>query len=178
MGKEGVGALTFEDYRRAQAGKTVFELSVLRKDLINDFVKGRTSDPNPLDEHAKNPLEGAKENLRFITGEVLPIFRGYFRLVGRRFDLGHSSVSPAGGTAIFYDPELDSLAYAFVSGRRPVVLSDDVLNRLYNAGINHTAVETFGRLSRVQLVDEVIFAIKHPTLKSVKGALQRATRIV
>lgn len=177
MGKEGVQALTVEKYRKAQADKAVFELSVFRRDLIDDFVKGRTKEPNPLQEHNDNPLEGAKENLRFMTG-ILPIFRDYFRLVGRRFDLGYSSINPVGGTAIFYDPELGSPAYAFVPGRRPVALSDGILNRLYNAGINQTAVETFGRLSRVELVDEVIFAIKHPALKSAKDFLQRATSIV
>ncbi len=167
MGKEGVQTLTFEKYRKAQADKTVFELSQLKKRLINGSSF----------EQRENPLEGAKENLRFMTG-ILPIFNGYFKLTGRRFDLGHPSISPVGGTAIFYDPELDSLAYAFAPGRKPAVLSDDILNRLYNAGINQTAAETFGRLSRVQLVDEVIFAIKHPVLKSAKDSLQRAARII
>jgi len=178
MGKEAIQVLTFEAHVKTQAKRTIFELSQFRRSLINSHVNDRIEDVNPLREHNENPLEGAKENLRFITESVLPIFRDYFRLVGKRFDLGHPSVSPAGASAIFYDPELDSLAYAFAPDRKPVVLSDDILNRLYNAGINFAAVETFGRLSRVQLVDEVILAIKHPTLKGVKDSLQRITAVV
>ena len=173
MTKEGVRALTFEEHRRVQAAKTVFELSQFRRRLINDHVYGTTEEQSPLQEHCENPLEGAKENLRFTTERVLPIVGDYFKLIGRRFELGHSSVTLGGSTAIFYDPDLDSLAYAFAPGRRPAVLSDDILNRLYNASINPTAVETFGALSRLQLIDEVILAVKHPALKSAKDILQK-----
>jgi hypothetical protein len=173
MGKEIVHALIFEEHKKGPANKTVFELSVFRKSLINDFVKDRTKGKNPLGEYAKDPLEGAKENLSFTTEEVLPIFKDYFRLIGKRFDLGHASLGFAGESAIFYDPELDSLAYSFAPGRRPAVLSDDILDRLYNARINPVAVETFGSFSKIQLIDEVMLAIKHPTLKNVKDSLQR-----
>ncbi len=173
MEREAVQALTFEAHAKMQAKKAIFELSQFRRGLINDHVNGTTEEHNPLQEHNESPLEGAKENLRFTTERVLPIVRDYFKLTGRRFDLGHSSVSPAGASAIFYDPELDSLAYAFAPGRRPAALSDDILNRLYSARINPTAVETFGALSRIQLIDEVLLAVKHPILKSVKDTLRK-----
>jgi hypothetical protein len=178
MNKEGLHTLTFEEHKKALANKTVFELSVLRTSLINDFVKDKSKGYNPLGQYIADPLEGARENLRFTTENVLPIFRDYFKLAGRGFDLGHPSVSFFGATAISFDPDMDTLVYAFAPGRKPAVLSDDILNRLYNAGINPVAVETFGRLSRIQIIDEVILAIKHPILKNVKDSLQRATRVV
>ena len=175
MGKEAVQAPTFESNVRMEAKRTIFELNQFRRSLINDYGNSRTKENNPLREHNENLLENAKENLRFTKEKVLPIVRKYFRLTGRRFDLGHPSVSFFGASAVFYDPEFDSLAYAFAPERKPVVLSDDILNRLYNAGINRTAVETFGAFSRVYLIDEVILAIKHPILKGVKDSLQRVT---
>jgi hypothetical protein len=42
-----------------------------------------------------------------------------------------------------------------------------MLERLYSGNINSTTVETFGRMSRIEIVDTVMFALQHPHLSQL-----------
>lgn len=156
--------------------KTVFKLKLIRQQLVDSHVYGvEDNDDLNIEDNDGYLLDSAKDNLIFVTEKLIPVFKDYFKMTNKRFNLGKTYLSPASGTAIFYDPKLESLAYSFAEYRKPVILSENILNRLYNAEINSTAVETFGELSKIQIIDEVVFTMEHPTLKLIKDSLPKAS---
>jgi hypothetical protein len=177
MNKEISKDLAFEIQKKDLAKNTNFKLKSYKRKLLTDYYVSKNGTEDHYEGHEKNPLQGAKTNLLFVNLELAPMIRSYFKLSGKKFELGYSSLSLGGSKAIAYYPVFDGLGYEFAPDRKPALLTENILERLFNANINQKAVETFGELSKIQIINEMINAITKPKMKAVKDTLHRIPKV-
>lgn len=99
-------------------------------------------------------LEGAVQNLHFVEDKISGAVEGFFATTKKKMTFGYHTLSLFGEVPIIYNPNehLNRLAYAFDPVKKPAILTEDILKRLWNANINRNAVKAFGRLTKEELI--------------------------
>jgi hypothetical protein len=101
-----------------------------------------------------DPLEQALDNLGFIKGNVSERVNEYFVKTKGRLNFGYRTLSLFGEVPVMFMAQEDQaeLSYAFDPGRKPAVLTEDLVRRLWNANINRNAIKALGSLSKEQIL--------------------------
>jgi hypothetical protein len=119
-------------------------------DSLKAFINEQ-EDPKKTDDY----LEGALGNLHFVEDTISPTIEGFFAATKERMTFGYQTLSFFGEVPIMYNPieHANELAYAFDPIKKPAILTEGILKRLWNANINRNAVKAFGKLSKIELID-------------------------
>lgn len=107
-------------------------------------------------ERSNDYLEGAVQNLHFVEDKISGAVEGFFTSNKKRMTFGYHTLSLFGEVPIIYNSEehVNRLAYAFDPMKKPAILTEDILKRLWNANINRNAVKAFGKLTKKELIEK------------------------
>lgn len=121
-----------------------------------DSVKNAVGHEKETPEVPKDYLHGAIDNLHFVNKYISALVAGFFEEANNTLVFGYRTSSFLGEIPIMYNAgnHINKLAYAFDPMKKPTKLTEDILTRLWNANLNQDAVEAFGKLSKIELIDK------------------------